>query len=162
MNEQIDKKRIEELISRTINTQKPRFDAEKWKQKYSEEYKALLLRTAKGNANLQPAILKVILKSPPVQIAAAAVIIIAVSFLITHRLPDKQKLSKISEAKKSPTEMMTAISLERAFRSGGIEAVEEQCKQAFRQIAPQRESSSIKQILAEFNGNGKSSERTRP
>ena len=68
----------------------------------------------------------------------------------------------MAEVKKSPVEMMTAISLERAFQRGGIEAVEEQCKQAFKPIAPRTESSSIKQILAEFNGNGKSSERTRP
>jgi len=162
MNEQRDEKRIDELISRTINTQKSRFDAEKWKQKYSEEYQTLLSRAAKGDLSRQPKIFKVILKSPLTKIAAAAVIILGVSFFITQRTPNKQKQHRIAEVNIYPVEMMTAISLERAFRLGGIEAVEEQCKQAFKQIEPQRESSSIKQILAEFNGNGKSSERTRP
>jgi hypothetical protein len=63
------------------------------------------------------------------------------------------------EVKKSPIEMMTAISLELAFQRGGIEAVEKQCKQAFKPIGPRPGSLSIEQILAEFNG--KNSERTR-
>ncbi len=162
MNEQRNEKQMDELISHTINTEKPQFDAEKWKQKYPDEYQVLLWRAAKGDSIRKPKILKVILKSPLTKVAAAAVIILAVSFFSTHQDPGKQEQPNIVEVKKSPVEMMTAISLERAFRRGGIEAVEEQCKQAFKPIAPQPGSSSIKQILAEFNGNGKSSERTRP
>ncbi|MCP4258142.1 MAG: hypothetical protein GY774_11695 [Planctomycetes bacterium] len=162
MKEQTNEKRMDELISRSINSGKPQFDAEKWKQKYPEEYQTLLSLAAKGDSRRQPKILKVILKNPLTKIAAAAVIILAVNFLSTHWNPSKQEQPNIAEAKQSPVEMMTAISLERAFRRGGIEAVEEQCKQAFSPIEPRPESSSIKQILAEFNGNGKSSERTRP
>ncbi|NQT02822.1 MAG: hypothetical protein HQ580_12410 [Planctomycetes bacterium] len=162
MNEQRNEKQIEELISRTINTKKPQFDSEKWKQKYPDEYQVLLSRAAKGDSIRQPKKLKVVLKSPLAKIAAAAVIILGVSFFSTHHDPGKQEQSGIAEVTKSPVEMMTAISLERAFRRGGIEAVEEQCKQAFKPIGTRLESSSIKQILAEFNGNGKSSERTRP
>ena len=162
MNEQRNEKQMDELISRTFYTEKPQFDAEKWKQKYSEEYQALLSRAAKRDSSHQPTILKVILKSPITKIAAAAVIILAVSFLSTHQDPDKQEQPEIAEVTKSPVEMMTAISLERAFRRGGIEAVEEQCKQAFKPIGTRPRISSIKQILAEFNGNSKSSERARP
>ena len=152
MNEQRNEKRMNELISHTINTEKPQFDAEKWKQKYPDEYQVLLSRAAKGDSGGHPTILKVILKSPITKIAAAAVIILAVSFFSTQKDPGKQEQHRIAEVTKSPVEMMTAISLERAFRRGGIEAVEEQCKQAFKPIAPRPESSSIKQILAEFNG----------
>lgn len=162
MNEQKNRKRMDELISRTINTERPQFDTEKWKQKYPEEYQTLLSRASKGDSNRKPKILKAILKSPLTKISAAAVIILAVTFLSTHRDPGNQEQPRIVEVAKYPVEMMTAISLERAFRRGGIEAVEEQCKQAFKPIAPRLESSSIKQILAEFNGNDKSSERTRP
>jgi hypothetical protein len=161
MNEQRNEQRIDELISRTINTEKPQFDAEKWKQKYPEEYQVLLSRAAKGDLSRQPTILKVILKNPITKIAAAAVIILAVSFFITHQEPSKQEQPNIVKATKSPVEMMTAISLERAFRRGGIEAVEEQCKQAFKPIAPRSGSLPIEWILAELNGNSKSSERTR-
>jgi flagellar basal body-associated protein FliL len=162
MNEQRDEQRLEELITRSINTDRPQFDAEKWKQTYPEEYQALLFRAAKGDSVKQPKILKVILKSPLTKIAAAAVIILALSIFSTRQASDDQEQARMVEAEKSPVEMMTEISLERAFRRGGIEAVEKQCKQAFEPISPRPESSSIKQILAEFNGNGKSSERTRP
>jgi hypothetical protein len=159
MNKQRNEKRLDELISQTINTEKPRFDAEKWKQKYPDEFQTLLSRAAKGDSARQPSILKVILKSPLTKLAAAAVIILAVSFFSTHQDPGKQEQPKIVEVKKSPIEMMTAISLERAFQRGGIEAVEKQCKQAFKPIGPRPGSLSIEQILAEFNG--KNSERTR-
>jgi hypothetical protein len=160
MNEQRNEKRIDELISRAINTERPRFDAEKWKQKYPDEFHVLLSHAAKGNSILQPTILKVILKSPPVQIAAAVVIIIAVSFLSTHRAPDKQEQPNIAEVTKSPVEVMTAISLERAFWRGGIKAVEKQCKQAFQPPGLRSRNLSVEQILTELN-NGEISGRTR-
>ena len=101
MNEQRNEKQMDELISRTINTEKPQFDAEKWKQKYPEEYQVLLSRAAKGDLSRQPTILKVILKSPLTKITAAAVIILAVSFLITHQTPNEQEQHRIAEVIKS-------------------------------------------------------------
>ena len=152
MNEQRNEKRIDELISRTINTEKPQFDAEKWKQKYPDEYQALLSRAAKGDLSRQPTILKVILKSPLIKIAVAAVIILAVSFFSTHQNPDKQEQPKITEVTKSPVEMMTAISLERAFRRGGIEALENQCEQALKLLGTRTDGLSSQELLSEFNG----------
>ena len=38
MNKQKNEKRMDELISRTINTTKPQFDPEKWRQKYPDEF----------------------------------------------------------------------------------------------------------------------------
>jgi hypothetical protein len=152
MNEQRDEKRMDELISRTINTEKPQFDAEKWKQKYPEEYQALLSRAAKRDSNLQPTILKVILKSPLIKIAAAVVIILAVTFFSTHQDPAKQEQPGIAEIKKSPTEMMTAISLERAFRRGGIEAVENQCEQALKLLGTRTTSFLPYEFPRNFNG----------
>ena len=152
MNEQRNEKQMDELISRTINTEKPQFDAEKWKQKYPDEYQALLSRAAKEDSARQPKLLKVILKSPLAKIAAAAVIILAVSFLITHQTPNEQEQHKIAEVKKSPVEMMTAISLERAFRRGGIEAVENQCEQVLKLLGTRTASFSSQELFSEFNG----------
>ena len=63
MKEQKDEKKLDELISRTINTEQPQFDAEMWKQKYPDEYQTLLSRAAKGDSSRQGTILKLILKS---------------------------------------------------------------------------------------------------
>ena len=161
MNKQSKEKRLDELISQTINTEKPQFDPEKWRQKYPDEFQTLLWRAAKGDSALQPSILKVILKSPLTKLAAAAVIIVAIGFFIVHQQSSEQAdTTTVSKVTKSPVEMVTAISLERAFRRGGIEAVEKQCEQAFKPIGPWPRSLSVEQILAEFNANGKSTERT--
>jgi hypothetical protein len=152
MNEQRNEKRMDELISRTINTEKPQFDAKTWKQKYPDEYQVLLARAAKGDSNRQPTILKVILKSPLTKIAAAAVIILAVSFFSIHQDPGEQEQPGIAEVTKSPVEMMTAISLERAFRQGGIEAVENQCEQSLKLLGTRTAGLSSQELLSEFNG----------
>ena len=152
MNKQRNEKWLDELISRTINTEKPQFDVEKWKQKYPDEYQKLLSRAAKGDSIRQPKILKVILQSPLTKIAAAAVIIVAVSFFITHQDPGKQEQPNIVEATKTPTEMMTAMSLTITYRKGGMEAVEEQYNEAYKQLGPRPRNLSVEQILAEFNG----------
>ena len=131
-------------------------DAEHNKRVFSNILQAFEKSKAKEFAPTWPNIWRIISRSPITKIAAAVVIILAVSFLSTHQNPGKQEQPGIAKVTKSPVEMMTAISLERAFRRGGIEAVEEQCKQAFKPIAPRKERSSIKQILAEINGNGKS------
>ena len=50
MDKERKDKRLDELISRSINTEKPQFDAEGWKQKYPEEYQALISRAAEKAA----------------------------------------------------------------------------------------------------------------
>jgi hypothetical protein len=152
MNEQRKEKQMDELISRTINTKKPQFDAEKWKQKYPEEYQVLLAHAAKKDLSRQPTILKVIVKSPLIKIAAAAVIILGVSIFINQKDPGEQEQPNIAKATKSPAEMMTAMSLTNAYRKGGMEAVEEQYNEAYKQLGPRPKSLSVEQILSEFNG----------
>jgi hypothetical protein len=106
----------------------------------------------------------IIIRSRMIKLAAAAVIIAGLASLAVRSLrqPGEENGSKVSEITKSPLEMMTAMSLERAFRRGGIEAVEDQCRKAFRPLELRPKSLSFEQILEEFNGNSKSSEGTRP
>jgi len=115
------------------------------------------------SAEHKPSAPKIIIRSRMIKLAASAVIIAGLGLLAVRSLrqPGEENGSTVSEIKKSPLEMMTAISLERAFRRGGLEAVEEQSRKAFRPLGLKPESSSFEQILIEFNGNSKSSERTR-
>ncbi len=150
MNKREKEKRLDELISRTINTEKPQFDVEKWKQKYPDEFQSLLSRTANGDSARRPNILKVIRKSPLTKIAAAAVIIVAISFFVIHQgSPEQVDTTTVS---KTPAEMMTAMSLTITYRKGGMEAVEEQYNEAFKLLGPRPKSLSVEQILSEFNG----------
>jgi hypothetical protein len=144
--------RSTEDIEKRIKNVNIVIDSERDKKVFSNILQAFEKSKAKELAPTGPNIWRTILKSPFAKIAAAACIIIALSFLSTHRDPDKQEPSKISEVKTSPVEMMTAISLERAFRSGGIEALENQCDQALKLLGTRTASSSSYELLSEFNG----------
>ncbi len=153
MNKQGKEKRLDELISRTINTEKPQFDAEKWKQKYPVEFQSLLSRAAKGDSARQPGILKVILKSPLTKLAAAAVIIVGISFFIAHQVPSEQgRTTRVLEVAESPSEIMTMKSLTIAYRRGGIEGIENQCEKALKILGPKPASISLGDLFEGFNG----------
>jgi len=109
----------------------------------------------------RPNIWMAIVKSKIAKFAATAVIIIAVGLIAVFVPRGTGGKPDINNVVKSPVEMMTAMALERAFQRGGLEAVEEQSRKAFRPLGLKPESSSFEQILAEFNGYSKSSERTR-
>jgi len=71
MKSRKDKKWLDELISQAINTEKPEFDAEKWKQEYPEEFHVLRSRARQGPVTRQPAIWMFIRRSPITKLAAA-------------------------------------------------------------------------------------------
>jgi len=76
-----------------------------------------------------------IIRSKVTRLAAAAVVVIAVGFLVIHTRPRPQEgTATVSRAAKSPGEMMTAMSLKIAYRRGGLEAVEKQCDKAFKML----------------------------
>lgn len=145
-----DEKRLDEIISRTINSGKPEFDAEKWKQKYPKEFQMLLSR-ARQPSPRQPNIWRTIFKSPITKLAAAAVIIVGIGLhaVLVHQGPGEQPVPKVA---KSPAEMVTAMSLKIAYRHGGIEAVEKQFEKALEMLGPRPAKITVKELLAEFNG----------
>jgi hypothetical protein len=153
-----DDKWLDELISRTINTTKPEFESEKWKQKYHKELKTLVSHTEKTSTSTVRlsdilTVVRQVLKNPITKLAAAALIILAISFLMTHLGPsEKVKTTDVATAIKSPAEMQTILSLNIAYRRGGIEAVDRQCKKAIEMLGPRPQRITIKQILTEFNG----------
>jgi hypothetical protein len=151
MNKQKNDKWLDELISRTINTTKPQFDSERWKQKYHKELQMLVSRAEKTSTTKVR--LPNILKKPITKLAAAALIIVTISFLITHLGPsEKADTTDVTTVTKSPADMQTILSLNIAYRRGGIEAVDRQCKKAIEMLGPRPTKITIKQLLTEFNG----------
>ena len=152
---------LDELISRTINTEKPEFDAERWKQKYPEEFQLLKSqagRTPGRHVNIWTRIIR----SPVTKLAAAAVIVAVIGLFVIERIPNERiENQTVPQAAKSPAEMLTAISLNIAYRKGGLDAVERQCKKAFKMSGPRSTRITVQQLLAEFNGNSENSERTK-
>ena len=153
MKKEENEKWLDELISQAINEGEPQFDAEKWKQKYPEEFQLLKSRAGQPSSVYQVSIWTAAFRSRITKLAAAAVIIIAVGLFLVHRGPDEQiKPTEVAKAAKSPAEMMTMASLNIAYRQGGIEAVEEICDRAFKMVGPRPAEITVTELLAEYNG----------
>jgi hypothetical protein len=149
MDEEKNEKHLDELIYRAINTEEPQFDAEKWKQKYPDEYQTLISRASAKALTHRPNILKIILKSPFAKLVAA-VVILAISLFIAYQGPGEQADTTVSKVTKSPAEMLTATSLIIAFRRGGIEAIEKQCDEALEMQKPLLDKLDIKELFTEI------------
>ncbi len=148
MSEQDSEQKLDELISRTINTARPEFDAEKWKQQYPGEFEILRSRAAKGASASRFTLLRVIFGKPITRLAAAAAIVVAAVFIAGRTRPGPEP-TQVRPRTVSSVEMATAISLERAYRRGGMEAVEDQCRKVFGTTAGGSTSPPILQLLGE-------------
>jgi len=150
MNEQKDEKWLDELISGSIDTSEPKFDAEQWKQKHPGEFQALV----EGGAILPRAgrfgVLSIVMRSRIAQVAVAAVFMIAVGLFIARPGHDRQPQREPDQWAKSPAEMVTSASLRMAYNRGGMEALEEQCDRAARILG--QGSLSMVDLFEDLNG----------
>ena len=153
MSDEKNEKWLDEQISRMIDSGKPQFDAEKWKEKYAEEFQILKSRAGQTSRPHRRNLWRTVIRSKLTKFAAAAVIILAVGLFIARRVPDKQIDNRTKpEVAKTPAEIMTAMSLNIAYRKGGMEEVEKQCDKAFEMLGPRPGRITVQEILAELNG----------
>lgn len=89
-------------------------------------------------------------------LASAAVIVVAAAWLLhaRHASPSHEP-TQVAAASPSRIALLTEISLERAFRRGGIQAIEDQCREALATSSDKPASPSFEELLAELTGNGK-------
>jgi hypothetical protein len=150
MSEEKNDKWLEKIISKTINSGKPQFDAEKFKQKFPDEFQVLQSRANKPTIKPQGTF---IFKNPVIKFATAAAIILALSlFMIRSGKDEKVKIPKITNVTQSPAEMLTLRSLKTAYYKGGIEAVEAQCDNAIEQLKQKTKKITTNELLADING----------
>ena len=95
---------------------------------------------------------RMILQSRAARLAAAAAIIIAVGLLMIQSNPPGQELPPIRKVAKSPADMLSAISLNMAYRRGGIEELDNVAGQAFEMLESKPEKVSLRELLTESNG----------
>jgi hypothetical protein len=81
----MDEQGLDKLISQSINTQRPQFDAAVWKEKYPTELEMLKSRAGRGGAS-KSNVWRTIVKNRSRKLAAAAVIVIA-AIWFTHEGP---------------------------------------------------------------------------
>ena len=148
MSTQRDNDKLDELIFKTINTEKPQFDAEKWKQKFPDEYQMLISRREKPTSSRQPNIRRVIFGKPIIQLTAAAAVIVVVGLFFSR---DRQT-PNIPEAKppliaQSPAKIVSMASLRMAYQRGGLDALDKQFRDALNILGPRSSSISILELL---------------
>ena len=104
-------------------------------------------------ARVKPNAAGIILRSRAVRFAAAAVIIVGVGLLMVYRNPPvPQQPEETDIFAKSPAEMLTAMSLNIAWRRGGIEAMDEQSSKAFKMLGSKPAKATIEELRLELNG----------
>ena len=148
MSKQKDNDKLDRLICETINTEKPHFDAEKWKQKYPDEYKTLISRREQVASPRRPNILRVIFGKPAAQLAAAAAVIVVAGLLLSR---DRQKTDgpavKPPFIAQSPAKMVSMASMRMAYQRGGLEALDKQLQDTLDVLGPRSSSVSIRELL---------------
>ena len=151
MNSKKDEKHLDELIRRAINTDKPRFDAEEWKQKYPEEYKVLLSRKAQAST---PSVKWAdILKTPIVKLAVAAVVIVMFSFFLNRdKVARIDYVTKPVEESQLPTQMISMMSMRLTYQQGGFDALDQQFRETLDVMGPRSSGVSMKELLEGING----------
>ncbi len=102
------------------------------------------------SADHKPSTARIITLSRMIKLTAAAAVVIAGISIFVHQGPGEQNATIIvTEAAESPAEIMTMKSLKIAYRRGGIEGIENQCKKALKILGPQPASLSLADL---FNG----------
>ncbi len=118
-----------------------------------ERVKQSLTEQVNGQKQVQQNIWTIIARSRMTKAAAAAVILVAAGLFFIHDKPTEQTQDYVRvEVAKSPIEMIKAKSLNLAYRRGGMEAVERQYDEAFKNAGPRPAKLTIEDVLAEFNG----------
>ncbi len=150
MKEQKNDKWLDDLISKTINTEKPQFDARKWKQKFPEEFQILQSRADKESTSFRWIS---ILKNPIVNLAAAAAIILVVGLFLgrdghTPEIPT----TRHREVTQPETNLMSMMSMRLSYQQGGFDALDQQFRDTLDVLGPRSSSISMRDLIEGING----------
>ena len=140
-------------IEKFVRVRKPNVTTSRQmdKRTLNDSFAAMEQTIRAKSTDLRPSTPRIITLSRMMKLtAAAAVIIVGISFFIAHQGPGKKGVTtKVLEVVESPSEIMTMKSLTIAYRRGGIEGIENQCEKALKILGPQPASISLGDL---FNG----------
>ncbi len=105
----------------------------------------------------QPIQWTAILHSRITKLAVAAALIVAVCWIAARQkeAPQQKGINKpaVASVVETPAELVSVISLNKAFRDGGLEAVEEQFEKAEKKVkSGLKENVSIDELICELGG----------
>lgn len=153
MDEQNKEELLDELLKKAVDSGRPAFDAERWKQKFPEACAFFTWRDGNTIAQRQPNPSQMLPRSRIIRLAAAAVIVVAVGVAVFHRRPAEQvEPARAVKTTQSPAKMMSRLSLTLAYRQGGMEAIDQRCREASKLLGGKGRSVSIQELLNGDNG----------
>ncbi len=145
--------RPKENIEKFVRVRKPHVTTSREMDKRTlyDSFAAMEQTIRAKSADHKPSTSRIVTLSRMMKLtAAAAVIIVSISFYIAHQGPSEQSITtKFLETVESPSEIMTMKSLTIAYRRDGIEGIENQCEKALKILGPQPASISLGDL---FNG----------
>ena len=147
--------RPKENIEEFVKVRKPHLKTsrEMDKRTLNDSFAAMEQTIRAKSADHKPSAPRIIILSRMIKLAAAAVIIVGISFFIAHQGPSEQgRTTRVLEVAESPSEIMTMKSLTIAYRRGGIEGIENQCEKALKILGPQPASISLGDLFNGSNG----------
>ena len=147
--------RPKENIEKFVRVRKPNVTTsrEMDKRTLNDSFAAMEQTIRAKSADHKPSAPRIIILSRMIKLAAAAVIIVGISFFIAHQGPSEQgRTTRVLEVAESPSEIMTMKSLTIAYRRGGIEGIENQCEKALKILGPQPASISLGDLFNGSNG----------
>lgn len=140
--------KLDELIFGAINTEKPQFDIEKWKQKYPDEYQALISRRKKAASSRRPNIWKATFGKSITGLAAAAAVILVVGLLLSRdRQNPNVPAAKPPLIAQSPAKIISMASMRMAYQRGGMDALDKQFRETLDVFGALSSSVSIQELL---------------
>ena len=147
--------RPKENIEEFVKVRKPHVTTSRQmdKRTLNDSFAAMEQTIRAKSADHKPSAPRIIILSRMIKLAAAALIIVAISFFIAHQGPSEQgRTTRVLEVAESPSEIMTMRSLTIAYRRGGIEGIENQCEKALKILGPQPASISLGDLFNGSNG----------
>ena len=122
---------LEKMIEQAIGGGHAELDFDAWQEKHQTQIRLFQTQCDTG----RPARSRRSL--PGWAVATAATLVIGIGLLIWQFLPQPSTPPQLRiAAAKTPGEMMSLIHLNAAFRSGGLEAVEDQYEEAYARLGP--------------------------
>jgi hypothetical protein len=132
--------KLDSLIDNAIGAETS-FDFDKWKQQHQGEVRKYKAKTA-GQPHRRPR--RTLIGFTAAAGAIAAMITIAVILTI----PDEP--TEVAQYKPLPAHIATIGRLNMAFRSGGLDAIEDFCERSVRTTGPRPERMTAQQLLNEM------------
>lgn len=152
MSTQNEDKWLDELISQSIDTTKPQFDADEWKQKHPDAIRSIVSRRTKRVTTEPPDILRRLFAHPIAGLAAAVIIIVSGLWLTRDKPTPNRPNPEPPKIAQSPTTIVSMISLRTAYQTGGWDALDQQLQKTLETFDPGPSSVSTPRLLEGLNG----------